>query len=251
MRLPNAVHESRPWRIREIAPDFTLEDVWALPVHGGAGDFPALLEVMTSRDLAREASPATRLLFGARVLLGRWFGWDGGAARPIPGRDEASLAERLPDDLRGTAAGLRLGSSFSPLYRTGTEFAAELSNQTVHGVMHLAWVDRGQGRYQGQMAVYVEAARPARETVHGVHRAVPALGGLPGPAAADRTGVAGALVPSAASGRGANGGRLAGWMPCTRPAGRHAMSARSGSSLAGRSVPSGSRPALCIHHVSS
>ena len=77
MRLPNAVHESRPWRIREIAPDFTLEDVWALPVYGGAGDFPALLEVMTSRDLAREASPVTRLLFGARLLLGRWFGWDG------------------------------------------------------------------------------------------------------------------------------------------------------------------------------
>jgi hypothetical protein len=40
MRVPNAVHESRPWRIREIAPDFTLEDVWALPVYGGADDFP-------------------------------------------------------------------------------------------------------------------------------------------------------------------------------------------------------------------
>jgi len=111
---------------------------------------------MTSRDLAREASPVNRLLFGTRLLLGRWFGWDDGAARPIPGRDEASLAERLPDDLRDTAAGLRLGSSFSPLYRTGTEFAAELSNQTVHGVLHLAWVDHGHGRYQGQMAVYVK-----------------------------------------------------------------------------------------------
>ena len=119
-------------------------------------DRQALLEVMTSRDLARNASPVTRLLFGARLLLGRWFGWDDGAERPIPGRSEASLAERLPDDLRGTAAGLRMGSSFSPLYRTGTEFAAELSNQTVHGVMHLAWVDRGHGRYQGQMAVYVK-----------------------------------------------------------------------------------------------
>src|SRR5271169_1345960 len=37
-----------------------------------------------------------------------------------------------------------------------TEFAAELSNQTVHAVMHLAWVDRGEGHYQGQMAVYVK-----------------------------------------------------------------------------------------------
>ena len=131
----------------------------------------------------------------------RWSiaSWDGGAARPIPGRDEASLAERLPDDLRGTAAGLRLGSSFSPLYRTGTEFAAELSNQTVHGVLHLAWVDRGHGRYQGQMAVYVKPRRPARETVHGVHRAVPALGGLSGPAAPDRTGVAGTLAEAGAA----------------------------------------------------
>ena len=203
MRLPNAVHESRPWRIREIAPDFTLEDVWALPVYGGAGDFPALLEVMTSRDLAREASPVTRLLFGVRLLLGRSFGWDGGAARPIPGRDEASLAERLPDDLRGTAAGLRLGSSFSPLYRTGTEFAVELSNQTVHGVLHLAWVDRGHGRYQGQMAVYVKprgragdstwrssrrsgtgwSTRPccARSNGRGRHASCKAGAGLPGP----------------------------------------------------------------------
>jgi hypothetical protein len=159
MRIPNAVHAARPWRIGEIAPDFTLEDAWALPVYGGAGDFPALLEVMTSRDLAREASPVTRALFAVRWQLGRWFGWDEAAERPIPGRSgtsEVSLAGRLPGDLRGTAAGLRFGSQFSPLYRTDTEFAAEISNQTVHGVLHLGWVDRGQGRYQGQLAVYVK-----------------------------------------------------------------------------------------------
>jgi Protein of unknown function (DUF2867) len=160
MRVPNAVHESRPWRIGEIAPDFALEDAWALPVYGGAGDFPALLEVMTSRDLAREASPVTRALFAVRWQLGRWFGWDRAAERPIPGRvseaPEVSLAGRLPADLRGTAAGLKSGSPFSPLYRTDREFAAEISNQTVHGVLHLGWVDRGQGRYQGQLAVYVK-----------------------------------------------------------------------------------------------
>jgi hypothetical protein len=162
MRIPNAVHESRPWRIGEVAPDFTLEDAWALPVYGGAGDFPALLEIMVSRDLAREASPVTRALFAVRWQLGRWFGWDRAAERPIPGRNEASgvsevsLAGRLPGDLRGTAAGLTSGSLFSPLYRTDTEFAAEISNETVHGVLHLGWVDRGQGRYQGQMAVYVK-----------------------------------------------------------------------------------------------
>jgi hypothetical protein len=156
MRVPNAVHESCPWRIREIAPDFTLEDVWALPVYGGADDFPDLLEVMASRDLSRDAPALTRLMFAVRWQLGRWFGWDAPADRPIPGRSENSLAERLPLDLRGTVDGLAFGSQFTPVYRTETEFAAEISNQTVHAVMHLTWVDRGHGRYQGQLAVYVK-----------------------------------------------------------------------------------------------
>jgi hypothetical protein len=158
MRLPNAAHETRPWRIREIAPDFRVEDVWALPVYGGAGDFPALLGVMATLHPAHEGSPAIRVLFGVRRRLGSWFGWDDAVGQlPIPGQEEVSLTSRLPEDLRGTTVGLDFGSGpFAPVYRTDTEFAAELSNQTVHGVMHLAWVDRGEGRYQGQMAVYVK-----------------------------------------------------------------------------------------------
>jgi hypothetical protein len=156
MRVPNAVHEAQSWRIREIAPDFTLEDVWGLPAHGGAGDFPRLLEVMTSREMSGDAPVMMRLLFAIRSQLGRWFGWDEVAERPIPGRGETSLTDRLPPDLRGTVDGMRFGSQFAPVYRTDTEFAAEISNQTVHAIMHLAWVDRGHGRYQGQMAVYVK-----------------------------------------------------------------------------------------------
>jgi len=158
MRVSNAVHESRPWRIREIAPDFTVEDVWALPVEGGAGDFQTLLEVMASGDPAHGLSLPARVLFGVRWRLGRWFGWDDPAGElPIPGTNEVSLTGRLPEDLRGTAADLEFGSLlFAPLYRTDVEAAAELSNHTVHGVMHLAWVDQGDGRYRGQMAVYVK-----------------------------------------------------------------------------------------------
>jgi hypothetical protein len=173
MRLPNAAHESRPWRIRAIASDFTLEDVWALPVHGGAEDFQTLLEIATSSDPANTESLPTRVLWGVRDRLGSWFdlgrisapldsGRDDGAAKlPIPGKDETSLTDRLPDDLRNTAADLHFDAlPFAPLYRTDVEFAAEISNQTVHGVMHLAWVDQGGGRYQGQMAVYVKPRGP-------------------------------------------------------------------------------------------
>ncbi len=172
-RLPNAAHETRPWRIREIAPDFTVEDVWALPAHGGAEDFQALLELMASSDPANAESLPARVLWRVRDRLGNWLSLgrisapthreNGNAAGklPIPGTSETSLADRLPDDLRDTAADLTFDSlPFVPLYRTDVEFAAEISNQTVHGVMHLAWVDRGEGRYQGQMAVYVKPRGP-------------------------------------------------------------------------------------------
>lgn len=158
MRLSNSEHESHAWRIDEVAPDFRLEDVWALPVQGGAEDFATLLEVMASLDPANGSSRATRLLFSIRYRLGGWFGWDE-PSHPlaIPDDTEASLTARLPDDLRNTAAGLDLrAKDFAPLYRTDVEWAAELSNQTVHAIMHLAWVEQDEGRYRGQMGVYVK-----------------------------------------------------------------------------------------------
>lgn len=168
MRLPNAAHESRPWRIRQIAPDFTVEDVWALPAHGGADDFQTLLELMVSLDPAHTGSLPTRVLWCLRDRLGGWFGLgrisapgdsgpdDAAGKLAIPGTNEISLVDRLADDLRNTAADLVGWTPFTPLYRTNVEFAAELSNRTVHAVMHLAWVEQGEGRYRGQMAVYVK-----------------------------------------------------------------------------------------------
>jgi hypothetical protein len=158
MRLPNSEHESQAWRIREVAPDFRLEDVWALPARGGAGDFARLLEVMASLDPAHGESRATRALFSIRYRIGGWLGWDD-APRPleIPDDNESTLSARLPEDLRNTATGLDLSPyGFVPLYRTDQEWAAEISNRTVHAVMHLAWVEQGNGVYRGQMGVYVK-----------------------------------------------------------------------------------------------
>jgi hypothetical protein len=169
-RVPNAVHESGPWRIREIAADFTLEDVWALPVHGGVDDFEAVIDQALDSDPAgAEESIPARALWRLRDGMGRWLGLGRVAEAitpgsrnstgplPIPGTHETSLRDRLPEDLRNTAAGLRFRRlPFVPLYRTDVEFAAEVSNLTVHGVMHLAWAECGGGRYQGQMAVYVK-----------------------------------------------------------------------------------------------
>ncbi len=169
MRLPNSAHESRPWRIHRIVPDFTLEDVWTIPaVNGGIEDFQRAIEMAVSFDPANAESLPTRFLWRIRDRLGSWLdlgrisapidsGCDDVADKlPIPGTHATSLADRLPDDLRSTAIDLDFRYlPFVPLYRTDVELAAELSNQTVHAVMHLAWVDEG-GRYQGQMAVYVK-----------------------------------------------------------------------------------------------
>lgn len=165
-RIPNAEHEAGPWRIRDVVPDFELEDAWALPVEGSADDFPGLVELMSASDPSAARSQAARFLWQLRDRLGRWFSLggisapasaSGGGGLPIPGTREVSLADRLPDELRGTAADVSFAAlPFVPLFLTDDEFAAEVSNRTVHGVMHLAWVDRGGGRCQGQMAVYVK-----------------------------------------------------------------------------------------------
>ena len=90
MRLPNSAHESHPWRIREIVPDFILEDVWALPARGAAGDFPKLLGIMAAGDPAHSGSPATRLLWSIRSHLGSLLGWDD------PARVERAWDARAP-----------------------------------------------------------------------------------------------------------------------------------------------------------
>jgi hypothetical protein len=135
-------------------------------VGGGPDDFDYLLDLAGSFDPSQAESRPTRFLWDFRDRLGSWFDLgeisapvdgeeDGGL--PIPGTAETSLRERLPPDLRGTASDFAFGSlPFVPLYRTDREAAAEISNRTVHAVGHLGWVDCGDGRFEGRIAVYVK-----------------------------------------------------------------------------------------------
>jgi hypothetical protein len=164
MRLPNSAHEAHPWVIAQIAPDFELLDVWALPVQGGPDDFDVFLERMASFDPINAGSALSRGLFWVRLRLGAWFGWDDATKqRPIPGCSETTLTARLPDRLRGSAKShlisetmQRAAGGFAPLYQTDDEWAAEISNDTVHGVLHLGWIEEDDGRYRAQMGVYVK-----------------------------------------------------------------------------------------------
>lgn len=152
MKLRNSEHFSRPWRIHDLTRDFRLEDAWALPTPGGPDDFPRLIEMVASFDEARQRFSLVGMLFAIREALGHVFGWDERADDPT----RPSLAERLPADLRDSPSTVTPAMGFAPLYQTDDEWAAELINQTVHGVIHLGWVPDAGGGYRGQMAILVK-----------------------------------------------------------------------------------------------
>lgn len=175
LRLPSTAHSSRPWRIHEIAGDFRLEDVWALPTPGGPDDFPRLVQEFASFDPSRSASGPIRALFALRWALGSLLGWDAratGLGSRVP-----TLRDRLPPDLRDVPSGPDFHDvPFNPLYLLDDEWAAEIANRTMHGVLHLGWVPDETGGYRGQMAVlvkpngllgnaYMAAIRPFRHLI--------------------------------------------------------------------------------------
>ena len=155
MRLPNTAHDSRHWRIHELTPDFRLEDVWALPTPGGPEDFPRLVQRIASGDPSQGSSCASRALWRIRWKLGELLGWDGPDAGL--GSRVSTLRDRLPVDLREAPSGPDFDAlPFTSLYLLRDEWAAEIANRTVHGVLHVGWVPDGTGGYRGQMAVYVK-----------------------------------------------------------------------------------------------
>jgi Protein of unknown function (DUF2867) len=175
MVLPNTAHTSRPWRIHELTRDFRVEDVWALPTPGGPGDFPRLVQGIAAGDPSQGASRIARALWTIRWRMGELLGWDdpeAGLGSRVP-----TLRERLPADLREAPSGPDFAAlPFTSLYLLDDEWAAEIANRTMHGVMHVGWVRDEGGGYRGQMAVlvkpngllgttYMAAIRPFRHMV--------------------------------------------------------------------------------------
>jgi hypothetical protein len=175
MTLPNTAHTSQPWRIHELTGDFRLEDVWALPTPGGPDDFPRLVRGFASGDPSHGSSRAARTLWAIRWKLGKLLGWDdpdAGLGSRVP-----TLRDRFPADLREAPSGPAFGTlPFTSLYLLDDEWAAEIANRTMHGVMHVGWVADGAGGYRGQMAVlvkpngllgatYMAAIRPFRHLI--------------------------------------------------------------------------------------
>ena len=155
MKLPNTEHTSRPWRIHEITRDFRLEDVWELPTPGGPDDFPQLVQGVAAGDPSRTLPRAARTLWELRWRIGELLGWDDpdtGLGSRVP-----TLRDRFPADLRDAASGPDFDAlPFTSLYLLEDEFAAEIANRTMHGLMHIGRVPDATGGFRVQMAVLVK-----------------------------------------------------------------------------------------------
>lgn len=82
------------------------------------------------------------------------LGWDNPDAGH--GSQRPTLRDRLSVDLREAPGPDFETLPFTSLYLLDDEWAAEIVNRTVHGVMHIGWVPDGTGGYRGQMAVLVK-----------------------------------------------------------------------------------------------
>ena len=113
------------------------------------------MQLAASLDPSQGSSRAIHTLFAIRGKVGERLGWDGadaGVGSRVP-----TLRDRLPVDLRDAPIRPAFDAlPFTPLYMFKDEWAAEIANRTVHGVMHLGWVPDQTGGYRGQMAVLVK-----------------------------------------------------------------------------------------------
>jgi hypothetical protein len=152
MRLPDTAYTGRSWRIHEIASDFRLEDVWALPTPGGPDDLERFAQQFTSdggQSVGNSAVVST--LLEIRWKIGRLLGLD--KSKAGIGERVQSLHDRLPPDLRDGPRGPDFQSvPFRSVYMTDKEWVSEFANRTVHAVMHVGWVADGSGGYRDHIA---------------------------------------------------------------------------------------------------
>jgi hypothetical protein len=166
-------HYSFPWKVHEIAKDFELLDVWEFPIKADKTrnqDFSYFLKVMhhppqiSAHTFFSFRSLIARILVSLRVFLGGIFGLDKNVnSLPIPGCKETSLKDRLSEEDLEKSHAESVGEedegkfAWRTVYLYENEMLTELSNNTVHVLMHLGWVHKSGNYYTARLAVYTKA----------------------------------------------------------------------------------------------
>jgi len=158
------IHRGRPWRVHTLCPDFTLLDLWTIPIEAVPArgqDFASFYRVFVANGTTTD-SVLANLLFATRFWLGRMFHLDDAARIAIPGCQETSVADRLSTEDRAAnhADRITLPTApvpVSPIYLYEDEALLEISNRTIHALLHLGWVDGSAGHKIVVLAVYIKS----------------------------------------------------------------------------------------------
>jgi hypothetical protein len=155
MRSSKEAHRAHPWRVHTLAADFEVIDVWRFTLPGDEGNFARFVEVFWAAMGQAERWALSRL----RLAIGRVMGWDQAPySLAIPRCTETSVADRLTaadrekNHAREGEPSPLPAAAVKTVYQYDDEALFELSNDTVHALLHLGQVEGG-----GELAVYVKS----------------------------------------------------------------------------------------------
>ncbi len=167
MRINKENHFSHRWKVDKIATDFDLWDVWEIPIdanNSSTENFQSFYKIAagTFKKMQNNLTLVS-LLFSIRFCLSKLIPLDKNInTLPIPGCKETSIKSRLNDrDLEKSKGGKAIKDTesdleFRPVYLFENESLHELSNDTVHALIHLGWIKKKNKYYTATLAIYVK-----------------------------------------------------------------------------------------------
>ena len=166
IRLNKKQHPKRLWKVHRITNDFDLWDVWHIPIkadNSKTENFNTFYTIAVKSFLMIESRKSiTSFLFKIRFLIGKIFHFDKNInTLPIPDCKETSIKQRITNqDLKQDKGGKRIkskniGLDFPSVYLFEQESLHELSNDTVHGLVHLGWI-KVDNYYTATLAIYTK-----------------------------------------------------------------------------------------------
>lgn len=166
MMINKKIHLAHLWKVNKIANDFILWDVWEIPItanNSKTENFQSFYKIVL--ELIKKMQTKTTLvsfLFTIRFWISKIFPLDKNInTLPIPGCQETTIKSRLTkQDIEKSKAGKAIKSigtdlEFRPVYLFEDESLHELSNDTVHGLIHVGWIKKNDNYYTATLAIYV------------------------------------------------------------------------------------------------
>lgn len=169
LMVDNDIHLNRSWMVDNLANDFDLWDVWEVPINADntqRENFSSFYKVVVESFMAlQNKTSVASILFDLRNWIAKIIPLDKNInSLPIPGCRETSLKARLTAYDIGkklkTGSAIQIdesGLAFLPVYLLKNESLHELSNDTVHALIHFGWILKDNGFYTATLSIYVKS----------------------------------------------------------------------------------------------